>query len=84
VSEIDFEDVDDVDRLFRLLNAGESSGGVCQFRDWEVLREIERQQRRREYDRERTKQLVLTRKYIDEHPEVAQRVAKEHGLHVEG
>lgn len=89
MGKVDFEEASDIDRLFKLLNAQESSNGACEFRSWEILREIERQQRRREYDRkperiakriESRKQQVLIDKYITEHPEETKQLAEAHGL----
>ena len=85
VRKVDFDEVEDIDKLFRLLAVGEASNGVsqCQFRDWELLREIDRQERRKEYDksperlalaRERRRQSRLIQDYVDAHPEVVEKV----------
>ena len=75
-----FDDVVMMERLFEQLSAEEATeGSACPFREWEILHELDRQQRRREYDKspqrielrrqhvaERTKVL----EYLDRHPKV--------------
>ena len=85
MSRVNFEETTDIDRLYKLLNAEESGSNFGVYKEWEVLKEIERQQRRRDYDHsperiakriEQEKQRVLTQQYIDDHPEVVAKLEK--------
>jgi hypothetical protein len=48
---VKFNDIVMMERLFEQLSAEEAANGsACPFRDWEILHELDRQVRRREYD----------------------------------
>lgn len=81
---IKFNDVVQMEKLFKLLSVEDSSSGsACPFQEWEILREIDRQHHRREYDksperqeqkrklREKYKQI---RSYMAMHPEVVEQL----------
>lgn len=81
---VKFDDVMQIEKLFKLLSVEDSSGGTaCPFQEWEILRELDRQQHRREYDksperqeqkRKLREQYRQVRVYMKEHPEVVERL----------
>ena len=77
---ISFEETSDFELLASLLNVQEgTSGKTCVYPEWEILHELDRQQRRRDYEKspariaERRKRDQV-RQYINEHPEVIERL----------
>ncbi len=85
---VNFEEAPDTDRLYNLLSVDETEGSEHPYRDWEVLREIERQEARRQYDRsperrakrkEMERKSKLTRQYINDHPEEVAKILAKHG-----
>ncbi len=80
---VSFDDITLMEQLFAQLSEESGDGSVCPFRDWEILHELDRQQRRREYDKsparmeQRRKEIEKreeVRKYLAEHPEEEQRL----------
>ncbi len=77
---IRFDDVVMMERLFEQLSAEEvADASPCPFREWEILHELDRQQRRREYDHsparvaqrhERAKKRTQIFDYLEKHPKV--------------
>ena len=77
---VKFNETQVLDKLFMQLSAEEATEGQsCPFRDWELLHELDGQQRRKDYAksperlarrREIHEETLKVRAYIAEHPEV--------------
>jgi len=77
---IRFDDIVMMERLFEQLSAEEAANASpCPYREWEILHELDRQQRRREYDhsperieqrRERAKKRTQIFDYLEKHPKL--------------
>jgi hypothetical protein len=78
---ISFDDVAEVEHLFKLLSdeCNSVTGVVLPFKDWEILHELDRQARRKEYDhsparqeqrRRRVEERAKINAYLALHPDV--------------
>ena len=82
---VSFSDIAEIEHLFKLLgDEGDSvTGVVLPFKDWEILHELDRQARRKEYDhsparqeqrRKRLEDRAKINAYLAEHPDVEQKL----------
>ncbi len=77
---IKFNDIVMMERLFEQLSAEEAAdASSCPYREWEILHELDKQARRREYDhspvrieqrRERLRKRSQIFEYLDKHPKL--------------
>jgi hypothetical protein len=65
-------DVVQLEQLFEQLSASESS--VCPFKEWELLFELDKQERQSTYRRERDRETKQVRAYLRDHPEVEKKL----------
>ncbi len=74
---VSFDETTLIEKLFEQLRPDGTGENGCPFRDWEILHELDRQAKRKEYDksperikrrRERDAERERVRKYIEEHP----------------
>jgi hypothetical protein len=73
---IDFEESTDFELLTSLLNVQEGTSGTkSPYPEWEILHELDRQQRRRDYEKSPARLAVRrekdkVRRYVTGHPEL--------------